>query len=205
MEWWLGNPRDLGINLWPQEGEPGSEARDKAESQAYHNEYMVMQNEEELTKEHWSQKPQRQKMGKILFCPFDLKALMLLESKTNYFMGPKIKLGHLIRVRVDRSHRGPKGRKMRREEGHAWGLELKYQLIQSLCFGPWETRNGNFWEKARWYLKLTSDISGEEGFIGPGSEPRNVRSFNLEGEGVMWRSSHFPGGKSSQTMTDTTL
>lgn len=162
-----------------------------------------MQNEEELTKEHSSQKLQRQRMGKMHSCPLDLKALMLLESKVNDLAGWKLEQAGLIRARVDRAHCRPKGRKMKREEGHAWGREPNQQLLLSLCFGPWETWNGNSWGKANWGLKLTADVVGKEGFIGPGSEPRNVSSFNLEG--VMWRSSHFPGGKWSQSLTDTTL
>lgn len=84
-----------------------------------------MQNEEELTEEHSSQKLQRQKMGKTHSWPLDLKAPMLLGSKINYFAGLKVEQARPTRVRVDGSHCSPKGRKMRREEGHAWGLEPK--------------------------------------------------------------------------------
>lgn len=107
----------------------GGEARRRAESQAYHNEHLVMQNEEELTKEHSSLKLQRQKMRKIHSCPLDWKASMLLERKINYFAGLKQEQVWPIRVRIDRLHRSPKGRKMRREEGHAWGLDPKQQLM----------------------------------------------------------------------------
>lgn len=66
--------------------------------------------------------------GKHTFCPFDFNAQMLLESKESYFAELKIAIGCLIRIRVDQSHCRPNGRKMRREEGHAEGLEPKQQL-----------------------------------------------------------------------------
>lgn len=115
--WCFPFPETWGLTSDYGRESRGSEARGKAESQAYHNEHLVKQNEEELTKEHRSQKPQRQKMGKIHFCPFDLKAMMLLENKTNYSVGLKIELRCLIRVRVDVSPCSPKGKKNEARRG----------------------------------------------------------------------------------------